>query len=247
MGRVNINEVDNYKGNSGTNFFGLENDKDVATVRFCHNDAGDIEIIACHEIEVDGKRRKVSCLRSYDDPIHLCPLCAAGNRLQLRYFVHLIEYHKSFDGKITSEKKVWERGRTFQKEILGLSGRYNPLWQTAFEIERQGKKGDQTTKYGIYPMNYSLDEFPAAEEDLENDTVMGTIVLDKNADELSHYINTGEFPSTGATNGTEQVAPRRDVPTTPNYNVQSANQNMQSAAPSREIPSSMGGMSRRRI
>lgn len=240
MGRVNINEVDNYKSNSGTNFFGLENDKDVATVRFCHNDAGDIEIIACHEIEVDGKRRKVSCLRSYDDPVNLCPLCAAGNRLQIRYFVHLLEYTKSFDGKVTAEKKVWERGRTFQKEILGLSGRYNPLWKTAFEIERQGKKGDQTTKYGIYPMTYTLEEFPINDEDLEGDTVMGTIVLDKNFDELSQFVNTGEFPSTSSTSGKEESAVRRDAPTTPNYGVQQA-------APSREIPSSMGSMSRRRI
>ena len=242
MGRVNLNDVDNYKSNSGTNFFGLENDKDVATVRFCHNDASDIEIIACHEIEIDGKRKKVSCLRSYDDPLHLCPLCAAGNRLQLRYFVHLLQYEKTFDGFSGNvEKKVWERGRTFQKEILGLAGRYNPLWKTPFEIERQGKKGDQTTKYGIYPMNYNIEELPIEDEHLENDSVLGTIVLEKTADELSYFINNGEFPTTSE---------NTDARTSANYNVQQStpsNYNTPVAAPSREIPSAAGSIGRRRI
>lgn len=235
MGRVNLNDVDNYKSNSGAAFFGLENDKDVATVRLCHDDAGSIEIIACHQIEVDGKRRKVSCLRSYNDPVQLCPLCAAGNPLQIRYFVHLLQYNKSFDGKITAEKKVWERGRTFQKEILGLAGRYNPLWKTAFEIERQGKKGDQTTKYGIYPMNYSIEEYPINDEDLENDSVLGTIVLEKSAEELDYFVNNGEFAE-GSQSGRN----------TANNDTPFKEESVPAAAPRREMPSSMSG-SRRRI
>lgn len=226
MGRVNLNDVDNYKSNSGASFFGLENDKDVATVRLCHSDASDIEIIACHQIEVDGKKRKVSCLRSYNDPVLACPLCAAGIPLQIRYFVHLLQYEKTFDELFKNpQKKVWERGRTFQKEILGLAGRYNPLWKTAFEIERQGKKGDQTTKYGIYPMNYTLEELPITDEDLENDSVLGTIVLEKTADELDYFLNNGEFPNNQSNNGasnnndtpfkeepTPVITPRREVP-----------------------------------
>lgn len=233
MGRVNLNDVDNYKGNSGANFFGLENDKDVATVRLCHDDANSIEIIACHQIEVDGRKRKVSCLRSYNDPVDLCPLCKAGLQLQLRYFVHLLQYEKSFDGFTGAvEKKVWERGRTFQKEILGLSGRYNPLWKTCFEIERQGKKGDQTTKYGIYPMNYSLDELPIADEHLENDSVLGTIVMEKTADELNYYLENGEFPggNTASSSTNQEYSPIEEP----------------APAPRREIPSAMTG-SRRRI
>lgn len=237
MGKINLNDVDKYKGNSSASFFGLENDKDVATVRLCHGDANDVEIISCHQIEVDGKRKKVSCLRSYDDPVHMCPLCAIGNPLQVRYFIHLLQYERSFDGFTgKTEKKVWERGRTFQKEILGLSGRYNPLWKTAFEIERQGKKGDQTTKYGIYPMNYSLDELPIEDDQLENDSVLGTIILEKNADELNYFINNGEFP---ANTSSAEPADQRGV---------SANDvvNAEYAQPRREIPSAMSG-NRRRI
>lgn len=234
MGKINLNDVDKYKGNSNASFFGLENDKDVATVRLCHTDANDIEIISCHQIEVDGKRKKVSCLRSYDDPVHLCPLCAAGMPLQVRYFVHLLQYNKSFDGKVGVEKKVWERGRTFQKEILGLAGRYNPLWKTCFEIERQGKKGDQTTKYGIYPMNYSLDEMPIEDEHLENDSVLGSIILEKSAEELEYFLNNGEFPASAGSHDTANDSPfKEDVSETNNIS-------------RREIPSSMGG-NRRRI
>ncbi len=236
MGRVNLNDVDNYKSNSGASFFGLENDKDVATVRLCHNDASDIEIIACHQIEVDGKKRKVSCLRNYDDPIQVCPLCLAGVPLQIRYFVHLLEYQKTFDGfEKNPQKKIWERGRTFQKEILGLAGRYNPLWKTVFEIERQGKKGDQTTKYGIYPMNYTLDELPIADEDLENDSVLGTIILEKNAEELDYFLNNGEFPvdKSNKNNTSNNDTPFKEEPAP-------------ITTPRREMPSGMTG-NRRRI
>lgn len=235
MGRVNLNDVDNYKSNAGASFFNLENDKDVATVRLCHKDANDIEIIACHQIEVDGRRKKVSCLRSYNDPISLCPLCAAGYPLQLRYFVHMLQYEKSFDGFTgAKEKKVWERGRTFQKEILGLSGRYNPLWQTAFEIERQGKKGEQTTKYGIYPMNYTTEELPIDDEDLENESVLGTIVMEKSAEELEYFVRNNEFPegSNASSNSSDNDSPFID--------------DNKPAVTRREVPSAMSG-SRRRI
>ena len=239
MGRVNLNDVDNYKTSGNASFFNLENDKDVATVRLCHNDASDIEIIACHQIEVDGRRKKVSCLRSYNDPTHLCPLCAAGYPLQIRYFVHLLQYEKSFDGFTGAvEKKVWERGRTFQKEILGLAGRYNPLWQTAFEIERQGKKGDQTTKYGIYPMNYTLEQLPVTDEHLENESVLGTIVMEKSAAELEYFVRNNEFP-------------QGNQPTSANAGVSSANTNNDSPfrdepVQRREIPSA-NMTARRRI
>ena len=196
MGRVNINDVDNYKGGQGAGFFNLENDKDIATVRFCHENLDSIEIICCHQIEIDGKKRKVSCLRSYDEPVDNCPFCAAGYPMQLRFFFHLLEYPKEKNGFGAPVKKIWERGRSVQKEILGLSARYNPLCDTVFEIERQGKKGDTQTKYGMYPMNYSLDELPISDEDLLNDSVIGTIVMDKTAEEMEYFLDNNEFPPT---------------------------------------------------
>ena len=240
MGKVNMNDVENYKGGQGAGFFGLENDKDVATVRFCHENTDSIEIIACHQIEVDGKKRKVSCLRNYDDPVDKCPFCAAGNPVQLRFFLHLLEYEKNRDGFTGKyEKKVWERGRSFQKEILGLSARYNPLCDTAFEIERQGKKGDTQTKYGIYPMNYTLDELPISNDDLENDSVLGTIILEKSASDMEYYLDNNEFPPTGNSDAdtaeirSRSAEPRREEP-------------QRRSEPTREVPTSTSG-NRRRI
>ena len=205
MGRVNIEDVDKYKGGEGAGFFGLKNDKDIATVRFCHESMESVEIVNCHNIIIDGKNRKVSCLRSYDEPVDACPLCSAGYPMQLRFFLNVLEYEPSKDGKFSGNyvKKIWERGRSFQKEILGLAARYNPLCDTVFEIERQGKAGDTQTKYGIYPMNYSLDELPLSDEDLENDSVLGTVVLEKSAEELDYYLDNGEFPPEEKSNGVQ--------------------------------------------
>lgn len=241
MGKVNLNDVDNYKGNQGAGFFGLENDKDVATVRFCHEGADSVEIIACHQIEVDGKKRKISCLRNYDDPVDMCPLCASGNPVQLRFFLHLLEYERNRDGFTGKyEKKVWERGRSFQKELLGLSARYNPLCDTAFEIERQGKKGDTQTKYGVYPMNYTLEELPISNDDLENDSVLGTIILDKSASDMEYYLENGEFPPTG--NSDADKAEIRSRGTEPTRREESTRR----SEPTREVPTSTSG-NRRRI
>ena len=216
MGRVNIEDVDKYKGGEGAGFFGLKNDKDIATVRFCHESMDSIEVANCHQIEIDGKKRKVSCLRSYDESVDVCPLCSAGYPMQLRFFLNVLEYEPSKDGKFSGKyvKKIWERGRSFQKEILGLAARYNPLCDTAFEIERQGKAGDTQTKYGIYPMNYSLDELPITDEDLENDSVFGTVVLEKSAEELEYYLDNGEFPPEERANGV-QARPAARQATTP--------------------------------
>ena len=180
--KVNVNDVDNYS-QAKTGFFKLENDKDVAKVRFMYNTIDDVNLDVVHEIEIGDKKRLVSCLRSYDEPVDNCPLCRECYKPQVKLFVPV--YNIDAD-----EVQFWQRGKSFISQLSGLFSRYNPLVGTAIEIERCGKKGDQTTKYMLYPSNSddtTLDDLPDVPDS------MNSFVLNKSYDELTRYVETGSF------------------------------------------------------
>ena len=185
MGRFSYDDVDNYGGNGGSSFFSLKNDKDVARVRFMYNDMSDVEGYAVHEIEVDGKRKFVNCLRNYNEPKSKCPLCANGNSQKAKLFIPMYDVNDE-------EVKIWERGKTFFSKISSLCARYasgnTPLVSHVFEIERHGKKGDTGTTYEIYEVSCDdtrLEDLPEIPE------IIGGIVLDKTGEELEFY-NSGK-------------------------------------------------------
>ena len=177
MARFNANEVENYGGQGGGGFFSLKNDKDVATVRFMYNTIDDVEGYAVHEIEVDGKKRYVNCLREYNQPLDDCPLCAAKSRVIAKLFVILYDVE-------SEEIKIWDRGKTFFSKLSSLCARYNPLVSTPFEIERNGKKGDTKTTYETYALDTddtTLEDLPEAPE------LLGTLIL------INHLKNLNSF------------------------------------------------------
>lgn len=184
MARFNMSEADNYGNSGGGSFFTLRDNGDTARVRFLYNTVDDIDGYAVHEVEVDGKRRYVNCIRSYNEPIDNCPLCSAGYKVIPKMFIKL--YNE--DAK---EAQIWERGKTYFQKIASLSARYNPLCNEVIEIERSGAKGDMKTSYNFYPIDNS--EFDL--ESVECSEPLGTIILDKTADEINAYLNTGSFPS----------------------------------------------------
>lgn len=75
MARFSYADADKY-GAPKSNYFNLKDDGDTARIRFLINDINDVEGVATHEIEIDGKKVDVECIRSYDEPIDNCPLCA---------------------------------------------------------------------------------------------------------------------------------------------------------------------------
>ena len=183
MARFNVNEVENYGGRGGGGFFSLKNDKDVATVRFMYNTIDDVEGYSVHEIEVDGKKRYVNCLREYNQPLDDCPLCAAKFKVRARLFVILYDVE-------SEEVKIWDRGKTFFSKLSSLCARYNPLVSTPFEIERNGKKGDTKTTYETYALDtddVTLEDLPEVPE------LLGTLILDKSYEELEFFLNNGYF------------------------------------------------------
>lgn len=209
MARFNVDEVENYGGNGGAGYFSLKNDKETALVRIMYNTIDDVEGYAVHQVEVDGKKRYVNCLREYNQPVSDCPFCEARNFQLAKLFVPLYDIE---DDKV----KIWERGKKFFSKIGSICARYsNPtVVSHIFEIERNGKPGDQTTSYEIYETGQ--DEDITMEDLPEKPELLGGLILDKSADEMRYYLDNGKFPSDNEENhvvrrreNTSEETPRR--------------------------------------
>lgn len=217
MSKFGVNDADKYGGQGGAGYFSLKNDKDVARVRFLYNDINDVEGYAVHEVEIDGKKRYVNCLRDYGQPLDVCPFCAAKRLTQVKYFVPIYN--------VTEERvQTWERGKKFGQKISSLCSRYPNLVSHIFEIERNGQAGDQQTTYEIYEVgqdNATLDDFDGIND------ILGGIVLDKTASDMECYLNANYFPDMENKNSQPMI--RRG------------------SGDTRRTPSNMGGMGRREV
>ena len=187
MARFSYEEADKYGGQGGAGYFSLKNDKDVARVRFMYNSIDDVEGYAVHQVEIDGKKRWVNCLREYNQPVDTCPFCRERKFTSAKIFVPIYN--------IDEEKvQIWERGKKFIGQISSICARYPNVVSHVFEIERNGQKGDTSTTYGIY----EVDKDDTTMEDLpEKRDILGTIVLDKSADDMDFFLENGYFPPDG--------------------------------------------------
>lgn len=203
MARFRADEVDNYGGNGGGGYFGLANDGDVARVRFMYESAEDVEGYAVHEVEIDGRKRYVNCIREYNEPLSECPFCAAKRFQVAKLFIPI--YNVDED-----RVQTWERGKKFFGKMSSLCARYPDVVSHVFEIERNGKKGETSTTYEIYEVDHDdtrLSDLP----DLPN--IDGGIVLNKSADEMEYYLDNGVFPSEDAA-PTRRRSAEREAPVT---------------------------------
>lgn len=190
MARFSVSDAEKYGGQGGGGYFSLKNDKDTAQVRFLYDSIEDVEGFAVHEVEVDGKKRYVNCLREYGQPLDTCPFCAAKMFTSVKYFVPLYN--------ITDDRvQTWERGKKFGQKLSSLCARYPHLFTHTFEIERNGQAGDQQTTYEIYECGaddgVSLNDFDVPE-------ILGSHIMDKTADDMICYLNAGYFPGDGNNN-----------------------------------------------
>ena len=187
MARFNYQEADKYGGQGGAGYFSLKNDKDVATVRFMYNSIDDVEGYAVHQVEIDDKKRYVNCLREYNEPKEKCPFCKANMFTTAKLFIPI--YNVDQD-----RVQVWERGKKFISKISSICARYPNVVSHKFVIERNGKAGDTSTTYEIY----EVDKDDTSLEDLpEQNNVLGTLVLDKSADDMEFYLDNGYFTPDG--------------------------------------------------
>lgn len=188
MGRINYDDVDKY-GGSDSEFLKLENNGDMVTAQLMVKDMEDVDIYVCHEVAVgkwdngNDKTRFVNCLREYDDPMDVCPLCAAGLKTKVVMMLAMVD---QADGKI----KIWNRGKTFIPKIKNFVNRWGDMTEKPVDIIRNGKKGDKKTTYDIQispaePIDISQYEKPE---------FLGGYIMDKDADEMQEYLDTGSFP-----------------------------------------------------
>ena len=213
MARITNEQADKYYSGGSSEWFQLKNDGDVARVQFMFDSIEDIPTFSTHRIKLGDKERQVDCLRMPGDPIEKCPLCEAGIPARAARFVIMYQLD---DQKV----KIWERGRQFISKLQGLINRYSPLSEHVFEIERHGRAGDQSTKYEIYP----VDNVQAEDvSQMDKPELEGSLVLQKSADEMNEYLETGEFPSGDGTPVRRREAsldnaagytPRRQTPAT---------------------------------
>lgn len=201
MARFRYDEADNYGSSGGSSFFTLRDDGDTARVRIMYRDINDVEGLSVHEIELNDKKRYVNCIREYNDPIDMCPLCKANYKIQAKLFVPL--YNED-----TGDTLVWERGKKFFGKISDLCTRYDNLVSRVFEIVRHGKPKDTGTTYEIWPVG---DKDNTTFEDLpEPVDIFKGIVLDKSAEDLDYYLRYHEFPDDSGGPAREEPVRRRE-------------------------------------
>lgn len=184
MARFNAETVEKYGGQGGAGYFSLKNDKDTARVRFMYNGIDDVEGYAVHQVEIDGKKRWVNCLREYNEPKDKCPFCRDGMFANAKIFVPIYNIDED-------KVQVWERGKKFMSKISSICARYPNVVSHVFEIERNGKKGDTSTTYEIYEVDKddtTLDDLP------EINSPLGTIILNKSAEDMEFFVENEYFP-----------------------------------------------------
>lgn len=209
MAQVNFNSIQLNENRAPINsnnveFFSLKNDGDTALVRFMHDDVFSFELYTVHNITTkEGKFRKINCLRNPEDSFDKCPLCEAGERVQQRFFIHLIQYVQDETGRIVGLPKVWERSATYAHKLKSLMDEYGPLSDCIFKIKRNGVAGSRDTSYDIMfcnPAAYNLEQYPKNFEAFNNYKALGGIVMDKNFEEIITYLETGDFPASERNN-----------------------------------------------
>ena len=201
MGQVSFNqanEMSNYSNDNGFGFFSLKNNGDEAIVRIMHDTVDSFDIVAVHDIEVNGKYRKINCLRNDPrEPLDNCPLCASGSKIENRFFIHLIQYDKLQDGSIVPSAKIWDRSFSYAKRLASMIQEYGPLSDCIFKIKRNGAAKSMDTTYDIMlanPQVYIPQLFPKVDDLFKDYKTIGTIVMDKNYDEITQFMVSGQFP-----------------------------------------------------
>lgn len=194
MARLTGENIEQYTsgGSNNSGYFALKDDKDTARVRFLYEGAGEVEGYTVHRVSVGDRERYVNCLVEEGGSVADCPFCQAKYPKFAKLFIPL--YNEDAD-----QFQIWERGQKFYGTISGLCARYPNLVSRTFDIERNGKKGEQTTTYSVYPVG---DADGTKVQDILDDLGMesmpdplGTIILNKTADDMEHYVEYGNFPA----------------------------------------------------
>jgi hypothetical protein len=209
MGRMTYEEAKQYENNSG--LFILPDDGNKATIKVLIESMKDIYSYMIHYVKHNGQNKKIECRRSnLGESIEKCPLCEAGNRVAIRYFLPIWDFTEDMF-------KYWERGPKFKNKLITLCQNYYPVYDEVFQIERIGVAGDQNTNYEFEnitdrflkdnpdeDINFTLEDLDVP--DVFDETA--NIVLVKSNEEIEYYLQHGKFEDDTFTYQDEQPARR---------------------------------------
>lgn len=216
-------------------FFSLKNDGDEAIVRIMCDTMADLEIMTVHPITVGQSafpNRQVNCLRDPRDPLEMCPLCAAGEKVKQKVFIKMLQYDP-----YTKEAKavVWDRvASIFAPKIKSFIDNYGPLSHIMCKIIRHGT--GKTTMYDIIPninpQEFNEQNYPIIPNAFDDFSVLGRMVMDKNAEEIIQFMQTGSFP--------EKQQTQNNIPPQQTYSNHPQFQNPQFQNPQPQMPGGFG-------
>lgn len=177
-------------------FFSIK-DGEEALVRIMCDSLADLDIQTTHAVTVGNSsfpNRQVACLRDPREPLDKCPFCAADVKVKQRVFIKMIRYDQSTR---QPQAVVWDRAANqLVPKLKSYLDNYGPLSQIMCKIVRTGAGLD--TVYDIIPaLNpqvYNMNDYPIPADAFKDYSVLGRLVLDKNADEMNQYLATGMFP-----------------------------------------------------
>ena len=224
MAQINYEDVNAAnEGSFDVGFFSLKSDGAEAVVRILCDQVSDLDILTVHPVTVGQSafpNRNVNCLRTPRDPMDMCPFCAAGEKVRQRVFIKMIQYDPQTR---KPQAVVWDRpAGVFVPMLKSYIDNYGPLSQIVCKIIRHGSGLD--TKYDIIPnLNpqiFTLEAYPLDTSDFEDFKVLGRMVLDKTAEEMIAYKQTGSFPEKPKSNTYVVSAPDNPQPIPGGYNAQ---------------------------
>lgn len=194
----NTNRNSSQGNHSAPGYLALNDDGDTAIVRFNVSNIDEIVVHSRHTVPVGGRRRSIECLRGFNDPIDVCPLCADGNfRAGFRIYIPLIQYNTESDNTVSIEPCIWDQPARFRETLLSYHMDYGDLRNIIFKITRHGKRGDTGTTYSLIAANpniYRADTYPADFSSIEGFDIHRYMLLVKSANEMNYYLKNNDFP-----------------------------------------------------
>jgi len=227
----------NFEGPRSLWNFKLKNDGDESIVRFFYSDPSQFEVLTVHPGTSADHFKKINCINDLRNGVTDCPLCAAGVKLQSRFYVKLLEYVRNEDGSITPYARIWDRPAKFMDTLANLITEYGDISDCVFKIKRRGAAGDMQTDYDIMfgnPQVYNSQLYPKDFSAFEGYDLIGTNVLNKTKTELEVIAReiTG-FSNIGKTEAPNQTfTPKSDeLPFNGNQSVTLSSPVQQTAMP----------------
>lgn len=203
MGRLSLSDVnEQVNGVSANNedrpyywYFGLPKEGDSAIIRIMHDSVEDLEVLATHEVRIDGKYRKVSCLRGEKDSLDMCPLCTDDFPRKKILYLHLIEYvTDSSSGQVIPTPRIWERPLGFIGELKEYMEAYAPLSDQVFKVKRTGT--GPSTRYTFIPLNNNVapeSVYGKHAEFFESYQALGVNVQERDAENIIKLMEEGKI------------------------------------------------------